>query len=136
MTTPSVTTINQTNTTTLPQWYIDYMSGITARGEALLGTDANPRNYDPNMDEQVAGLSDDELRAYANINAGQGGYNPYLNQATRMTEAGAQQDIYGAYSPYGQRAGQFSENAGGIDIGGAYSPYGDQANRQAIAGAN
>ena len=164
---PSVTTINQTNTTQLPQWYTDYMSGLAVRGEALLGTDqptpkrdvngdimkdadgnvimnpARPLRYDfdadgnpRNMDEQVADLSADEEKAYADIRRGQGEYNQYINQATRMTEAGAQQDIYGAYSPYGQRAGQFSESAGGIDIGGAYSPYGDQANRQAIAGAN
>ena len=46
MATPSVTTINQTNTTTLPQWYTDYMSGIAARGEALLGTDAEQRVND------------------------------------------------------------------------------------------
>ena len=167
MATPSVTTINQTNTTTLPQWYTDYMSELAARGAAMQGTDrptpklnadgtpvldaagnpvmnpARPLRYDfdadgnpRNMDEQVADLSADEEKAYADIRRGQGGYNPYLNQATRMTEAGAQQDIYGAYSPYGQRASQFGENAGGIDIGGAYSPYGDQANRQAIAGAN
>ena len=144
MATPSVTTINQTNTTTLPQWYTDYMSELAARGAALQGTDqptqrqnpdgtpmvdaagnpvmnpARPLRYDfdadgnpRNMDEQVADLSADEEKAYADIRRGQGGYNPYLNQATRMTEAGAQQDIYGAYEPYG-----------------------DQANRQAIAGAN
>ena len=71
--------------------------------------DGNPRN----MDEQVADLSADEEKAYADIRRGQGEYNQYINQATRMTEAGAQQNIYGAYEPYG-----------------------DQANRQAIAGAN
>ena len=141
---PSVTTINQTNTTTLPQWYTDYMSELAARGAAMQGTDrptpklnadgtpvldaagnpvmnpARPLRYDfdadgnpRNMDEQVADLSADEEKAYADIRRGQGEYNQYINQATRMTEAGAQQNIYGAYEPYG-----------------------DQANRQAIAGAN
>ena len=137
-------TVYQTNTTTLPQWYTDYMSELAARGAAMQGTDrptpklnadgtpvldaagnpvmnpARPLRYDfdadgnpRNMDEQVADLSADEEKAYADIRRGQGEYNQYINQATRMTEAGAQQNIYGAYEPYG-----------------------DQANRQAIAGAN
>ena len=137
-------TVYQTNTTQLPQWYTDYMSELAARGAAMQGTDkptpklnadgtpvldaagnpvmnpARPLRYDfdadgnpRNMDEQVAQLSPDEEKAYADIRRGQGEYNQYINQATRMTEAGAQQNIYGAYEPYG-----------------------DQANRQAIAGAN
>ena len=117
-------TVYQTNTTTLPQWYTDYMSELAARGAAMQGTDrptpklnadgtpvldaagnpvmnpARPLRYDfdadgnpRNMDEQVADLSADEEKAYADIRRGQGEYNQYINQATRMTEAGAQKKL-------------------------------------------
>jgi len=160
-------TVYQTNTTQLPEWYTQYMSGLAARGNAALGTDqptpklnadgtpvldadgnpvmnparpvrwgfdadGNPRN----MDEQVAGPSDQELQAWQAIQSGQGGYNPYLNQATRMTEAGAQQDIYGALQPFAEGANQMSYAGATYDTQSPAQKYFNIGNNLDFQGAS
>lgn len=117
---PQTSTVYQYNTTQLPAWYEEYMSRIAKRGADLLPDKAGV--WDPDMDELVAGASPDELAAWESLSLrnnpyGAGGWNQYINQGTRMTEAGmghaasgANWNTQGGLNPYFARGNEMNFN--------------------------
>lgn len=82
----------------LPEWYTNYLSGITGRANQYVDQELaqGPQVYGG---QRVAGLSPDEMGAYEMVRDQQGNYVPYLNQAARLTEAGVNYDVLGGVDP-------------------------------------
>lgn len=109
-------TVYQYNQNQLPEWYTNYLSGITGRANQYLDQELaqGPQVYGG---PRVAGLTPDEQGAYQMVRDQQGNYVPYLNQAARLTEAGANYDVLGGVDPILQStlATDFSGAAGSGD---------------------
>ena len=80
---PNITT-SQTQTTTAPEWYTDYLNNLSKSATAA-GTNA-----------KFVGANDMQNKAYDLTSSNVGNYQPYLNAATGQVNEAAGMSAYGA----------------------------------------
>lgn len=87
---PATGTSNTSSTSSVPDWYSQYIQGIAAKGTQLAGD-----VQDMGVPQQsIAGLTPDQLKAFSDVEANQGSWKPGLGAAN--SAVGTAQGVAGA----------------------------------------
>lgn len=114
-------TVYQYNQTQLPQWYTDYMQGITGQVSQL-----QDQPYVGYTGPRTAGLTADELNAYGAVRSNQGSWIPFNDQATRVAEGATGINFDTAAAAGDKYIGKGTDllsAAGDKDTASSFDPY-------------
>ena len=113
---PNITT-NQTQTTSAPAWYTDYLTNLAGQGNAAAGN------------AQFVGATPLQQQAFSQTGANVGNYQPDLNASTNLASQAGALSSANAAQPYIQNA------AAGSSLNVA-QPYLNQADQNAYSNVN
>jgi hypothetical protein len=105
----------------LPEWYTNYLSGITGRANQYMDQELaqGPQVYGG---QRVAGLTQDEQGAYQMVRDQQGNYVPYIDQSGNWVREGVNASETGAFAPYRDQATRLTEAGVNYDVLGGVDP--------------